>query len=312
MARLPHLIEVVPGLHILEGESDGRFPRSHSIVIRGATDVLIDAGCGLDRLAELTAVWRPDLLIVSHSHPDHCAGAWMLEDTRILSPVERSDAFWRLESQSVRFAGTEAASMWIRFVTEHMGIRDFDADGHFENRTVFDFGSISLECHHAPGHTEDHYIFFEPHHGLAITFDIDLTSFGPWYGHVESDIDAFLRSIQLVIDLEPKMLLSSHKGLVTDDIEGRLRRFAAVVDDRDRRILALLNRPKTISDLVDASPIYGGYPYAEIPLRYWEGQMIRKHLRRMERDDAIEVQGGQSQTTERSAEDAVPYSRKRL
>ena len=40
--------------------------------------------------------------------------------------------------------------------------------------------------------------------------------------------------------------------------------------------------------------------------------MIRKHLRRMERDDAIEVQGGRTRTTERSAEDAVRYSPKRL
>ncbi len=280
MPPTPHLTPVVPGLDILEGESEGRFPRSHSFVIRGSTDVLVDAGCGSNRLAELTTRWRPELLIVSHSHPDHCSSAWMLEGTRIISPEQRADSFWRFGPQSVRFAGP-AAQQWIRFVTDHMGIREFDADEHFEDGTRFDLGGISLVCHHAPGHAEDHYVLFEPHYGIAITFDIDLSGFGPWYGHEESDIDLFLDSIQMVIDLQPRILLSSHKGLITDDIEGRLRRFAAVVDDRDDRILALLDRPRTISELVDESPIYGGHPYPEMPLDYWEGQMIEKHLHRL-------------------------------
>jgi hypothetical protein len=30
--------------------------------------------------------------------------------------------------------------------------------------------------------------------------------------------------------------------------------------------------------MVDVAPIYGSYPYAEPLLRYWEGQMIEKHL----------------------------------
>jgi len=290
MPDLPHLTPVVPGLDILEGESDGRFPRSHSFVIRGSTDVLVDAGCGPNRLAELTAQWRPELLIVSHSHPDHCSGAWRLEGTRITSPAQRSDSFWRFEPQSVRFAGT-SAQQWIRFVKEHMGIREFDADAHFEDGTVFDFGTISLVSHHAPGHAEDHYVFFEPNHGIAITFDIDLSGFGPWYGHVESDIDLFLASIQMVVDLKPRMLLSSHKGLITHDIVDRLARFAAVVDKRDERILALLHRPRTVSELVEESPIYGGHPYPEMPLDYWEGQMIEKHVERLTRNGLVTEAG---------------------
>jgi len=288
----PRLIPVVPGLEILEGESDGRFPRSHSFVIRGSTNVLVDAGCGPSRLAALTAGWMPELLIVSHSHPDHCSDAWRLKDTQVMSPVERSSSFWRIEPQSVRFAGP-SARQWIRFVTEHLGIREFDADSHFEDGAVFDFGSISLECHHAPGHAEDHYVFFEPNRGIAITFDIDLSGFGPWYGHVESDIDLFLASIRMVVDLQPRMLLSSHKGLISDDIVGRLDRFAAVVDQRDERILALIQRPRTIAELVVESPIYGGHPYPEMPLDYWEGQMITKHLERLARNglavEAVDV-----------------------
>jgi glyoxylase-like metal-dependent hydrolase (beta-lactamase superfamily II) len=299
MIRHPKLSQVVPGLYMLEGQAGGRFPHSHCFVIDGDPAVLVDAGCGLDLLAELTRMWRPEMLILSHSHPDHCAGAWMLESTRILSPVQRSESFWRFAEQSLRFAGEEVAPLWVDFVAETMGIREVEADGHFENGTVFDLGTIRLECHHAPGHTEDHYVLFEPHHGIALTFDIDLTTFGPWYGHEESDIELFLSSIQRVIELEPRMVLSSHKGLVTDDIEGRLRRFAAVIEHREARLLELLEAPRSLHELVDLSPIYGGHPYAEKPLRYWEGQMISKHLERMARRGVVSAEHPNGDRTSR-------------
>jgi hypothetical protein len=110
----------------------------------------------------------------------------------------------------------------------------------------------------------------------VVSFDIDLSAFGPWYGHVESDIDRFLSSIAMVASLEPRMLLSSHKGVIVDDIAGRLRAFAAVVDSRDRCILELLDRPRTIVELIEASPIYGGRAYASGVLDDWEDRMNGK------------------------------------
>jgi glyoxylase-like metal-dependent hydrolase (beta-lactamase superfamily II) len=281
--RPTSLRQLVPGLFLLEAEKDGRFPYSHSFVVRGEVELLIDAGCGLERLRELRRVWRPDRLLISHSHPDHCAGAWLFPDAEIISPRERSDSFWRFGPQGIRFAGPDHAALWRAFVSDAMGIREFVATRHFGHGDLIDAGGITLECHHAPGHTDDHYVLFEPHRGIAFTFDIDLSSFGPWYGHVESDIDRFLSSIALVAALEPRMLLSSHKGVITEDIEGRLRAFAAVVESRDRCILELLGRPRRIVELIEASPIYGGRAYAPGVLDYWEGQMIAKHLERLER-----------------------------
>jgi glyoxylase-like metal-dependent hydrolase (beta-lactamase superfamily II) len=285
-----HLQQIVPGLELLESESAGRFPFSHSFVIRGEVDVLVDAGCGLQRLRSLTREWRPELVLISHSHPDHCSGAWLLQDAEILSPTQRSDIFWQFKAQSIRFAGEHCAPMWRSFVESTMGIREFSADRHFSGGESLDFGGITIECVHAPGHVDDHYVFFEPHHGIALTFDIDLSSFGPWYGHVESDIDLFLASIQQLIERRPKMILSSHKGLFTEDIRGHLERFASVVDQRDAQILELLDRPMTLSELADASPIYGGHVYAGVVLHYWESRMIEKHLERLERRGLVRLE----------------------
>jgi len=275
------LTPIVPGFDLLAAPHDGRFPHSHSFTVRGNIDVLIDTGCGVDRLRALRCQWKPDLVVVSHSHPDHCAGLWLFQDCEILSPVEHSEIFWRLGSQSVRLAGPDHAPAWLAYVSDTLGARDARATDHFEDGRVLDLGAVTLQCIHTPGHLDDHYVLFEPNHGIALTFDIDLTSFGPWYGHDESDIDSFLASIDRVIDLAPRVLVSSHKGIVTDDIPGRLRRYADIVRRRDERILALLDRPATIEELVDSSPIYGGHPFAPDLLRYWERNMITKHLVRL-------------------------------
>jgi glyoxylase-like metal-dependent hydrolase (beta-lactamase superfamily II) len=253
-------------------------------VVRGDSDVLIDVGCGIEHLRDLRRRWTPDLVVVSHAHPDHCAGLWLFDGSTILSPVERSDIFWRFDEQSVRLAGPDNAEYWKNYVTVNLGARETVADGHFEDGEVLDLGNIRLECVHTPGHTDDHYALFEPNHGVALTFDIDMTSFGPWYGHVESDLELFLESIRIIADLQPTKIVSSHKGIIADDIPRRLERYAGVIHERDARILALLDPPTTVVDLVERSPIHGGYPYAPGLLRYWEGNMITKHLERLAAD----------------------------
>lgn len=283
---------IIPGLSLIPGENNGRFPLSHAFMVRGEVDALIDAGCGRAVLRQLRRGWLPQVVVASHAHPDHCSGLWLFPDAAIISPVQYADIFWRYEPLSRRLVEPgELARLWCDYVREAMGIREVSADDHFDDGHVFDFGKIKLHALHAPGHLDDHYVFWEPQHGVALTFDIDLTSFGPWYGHRESDIDLFLDSIQKVIDLKPKILVSSHKGIITEDIAGRLRAYAAVFDRRDELLLELLHAPKSLAGLVDASPFYRGHPYAPEIMRYWEGNMIEKHLQRMEKKGRVEQSG---------------------
>jgi len=75
--------------------------------------------------------------------------------------------------------------------------------------------------------------------------------------------------------------VSSHKGIFAEDIPARLQRYLDVIPARDQMLRDLLPRVETLDDLIDLSPFYRGYPYAPEVMRYWEGQMIRKHLDRL-------------------------------
>lgn len=50
-------------------------------------------------------------------------------------------------------------------------------------------------------------------------------------------------------------------------------------DEREARIRELLAASYTVPEMVDLSPFYGGHPYAPKLMRYWEEQMIRKHVK---------------------------------
>ena len=134
---------------------------------------------------------------------------------------------------------------------------------------------------HAPGHTDDHYCFYLPNEKIMLTTDIDFTSFGPWYGNPESDIDIFIDSIERLRGYDIETVLSSHLGVIKNNIEEKFDQFLAVFEERDAKTLAFLSSPRSIEDFVEKALIYHSYPYGESILRFFEAQMDEKHVKRL-------------------------------
>jgi len=272
------------GITLVRGKNNGRFPFSHSVLVEKEEGeyVLIDTGCGIDILKELKGRYPITTLINSHTHPDHSAGDWVFssDSRRLFVPEEGIDTSGSVVKLSERLAEPgDLATYWQGFVKEAMGFNDYTATDTYNGDTRFTFDGITLLPIHTPGHTKDHYCLYEPTKKILFAFDYDLTGFGPWYGHRESDIGEFILSIDKLEALDIDVFVSGHKGIITDRIKERLGKYRSIFAKNEEKILALLETGvKTIGGLADASPIYGGFPYAEPLLRYWEGQMIEKHL----------------------------------
>ncbi len=279
---LHSLVEIIPGLYMLPGEEEGRFPYSHSFLIEGDIWALVDTGAGIGQLRRLRDALGStlDMVITSHSHPDHTAGNWLFDGLPLYAPQQSADSMGRLELLSKRFVDPgPLVPAWLQFTRRHTGFQDALPTHTFDDGHTFDLGgSVKLVVINTPGHTTDHTCFFEPTHGVLLSFDIDLTSFGPWYGHRESDIAQFKDSIRRMMELAPRIIVSSHKGIIRDNIQGHLSRFMAVFDQREANIKELLTAGYSVQEIVDLSPIYGGHPYMPNIMRYWEEQMIRKHV----------------------------------
>jgi glyoxylase-like metal-dependent hydrolase (beta-lactamase superfamily II) len=271
--------QIADKLYLVEGKNRGRYPFAFSLLIRDRVTALIDTGCGQEVLTEIETAYSPEMVIHTHAHPDHCAGAHKFSSRRLWGPIEGRESTGKLQSMAARFVVPELRSAWISYMHDVLRFKDFQTDNHFADGHHFDFGSTQMEALHLPGHTADHYGFYFPREKALFATDIDLTGFGPWYGNPESDKNQFIRSIERIQGYEVDSFISSHLGLIRDRIGNRLDRYGRAIGERDQKILAFLDAPRSMDDFVEAALIYQSYPYMAPVLRWFEANMIEQHLR---------------------------------
>ncbi|WXG47322.1 MAG: MBL fold metallo-hydrolase [Candidatus Atabeyarchaeum deiterrae] len=276
--------QIAPNIFLVHGKNNGRFPYSNSVLVAGNEGkfTLVDTGCGIDVLRTIKEKFNVNCIINSHTHPDHSAGNWLFRDSvsAIYVPREGYDTSGNIVALSERLAEPGfLAEYWRDFVAKVMDFRNCRPTDMYDEKKSFEFGTVALLPIHTPGHTLDHYCLYEPNQRILFSFDYDLSPFGPWYGHRESSIPLFKNSIEKLRKLDIRILVPGHGNVIETDIRDQLSAFSSKFDERDTRVLSLLEpKGKTIDQLVEMAPIYGKYPYAEPLLRYWEGKMIEKHL----------------------------------
>jgi glyoxylase-like metal-dependent hydrolase (beta-lactamase superfamily II) len=286
------LVEIAPTIFLVEGEKRGQFPFSHSILIRDEVTTLIDTGCGVDRLQRLREKYQLDLVINSHAHPDHISGNWLFSGLPLWVPRQSFNYCGRITEMSERFTGSKAlAQKWREYIRNATEFRDAPPTNSYEDGHRFRLGSVELQAIHCPGHTSDSYCLLAPRRNILFSFDIELSRFGPWYGHPDSDIAQFEASIRRVRDLKPQIIVSSHVGIIEDRIEERLQRYLDFFAQRDRRILEFLSHERRLEEMVEQPLIYHDFPYAPELLRLWHKNMLQKHLKRLERRGLVRRTG---------------------
>ena len=86
----------------------------------------------------------------------------------------------------------------------------------FADGDVFDLGGVTVRVLHLPGHTRGHSAFVIEPDGVAFVGDVDLSSFGPYYGDHWSDLEDFVASIAKVRELDAAHYVTfHHKGIVS-------------------------------------------------------------------------------------------------
>ena len=106
--------------------------------------------------------------------------------------------------------------------------------------------------------------------------------FGPWYGDVESSIDQTISSVEMLRQIPASIWLTSHEQGVFENQPGPLwQRYLDVIHDREAKLLALLEQPCRIQDIVNAWIVYRK---PREPLSFYtftEKALMTKHLERL-------------------------------
>lgn len=287
------MLEIVPvseTISMVQGRNRGRFPCANALLVRdGGVTALVDSGCGHAVIQALLDTHPIDFVICTHSHTDHTSGNCLLAGRPIWMPAGIGfETGGDATLLARRFIADETLhAQWMATTIAQTGFHDAPLTDAYEPYHVFEIGHTRLHTIPAPGHLADHTCIWEPESGVLLATDIDFSRFGPWYANPEGDIAAFEESIQLVRELMPDTVISSHKGVYRDDLDAEFEAFCAHFAARDTRILAALEAPHTLPALVDLALIYGRFPRAGDVLRYFEGEMVSKHLQRLEKRNRV-------------------------
>jgi len=284
-------VQITEKILFIEGEEKGRYPYSNSILIDDDVKALIDTGMGRNLAMGIAKEKKIDLIINSHGHEDHVANNHLFKDAKICShkldaPIIRSV---RKLKKLYDASESEATKFIDLLLEEHFKLRDARIDLEFEDGHVFDLGSKKLKVIHTPGHSSGHCCFSVPKEKLVFLADVDLSSFGPWYGCLDCDIDQFIESIKRVRSLQFEVAVTSHKGVIRGrkTLEERLTDYMNKIFVREENLLDFLSEERSIEEIVDKAIIYGRFPQPKAVFRLFEKTMIEKHLERLVRKNFV-------------------------
>jgi glyoxylase-like metal-dependent hydrolase (beta-lactamase superfamily II) len=242
------------------GEARGKYPQGNSLFVRGREEALvIDPSLGL--LPRRGALPRVDRVVNSHCHEDHVAGNHLFPDVP-----------WHVHEADLpglqSFAGflaifgyddADVAAGWAQALRERFHYQERADAVPFRDGDVFELGGgVRVRVIHTPGHTRGHCALLVEPDSVLYLGDIDLSSFGPYYGDAWSDLEDFERSLVLVRRIEARHYATFHHIGVVDrpTFLERLDRYASVIDDRERRLLAFLAEPRTLEQVAEHRFVY--------------------------------------------------------
>ncbi len=286
------MVKITEHIYFIEAPNRGRFPYCHCLLIDDDRRVLMDTSCGDDNLQELLKL-PIDIIVNTHFHEDHILNNYRFPNSEVWIHTLDAPGIRTLPSflDYYGFSKFEGDAFGQEFIT---GIDMHASPVHRElaDREVLDFGRTRMEVIHTPGHTPGHCAFYEEKNGLLLVGDIDLSSFGPWYGHRCSDIDDFISSIRLCAEIDPKIVISSHKGIITDNIPGRLKAYEEVIYRKEAKIIKALEVPSTVEELAVQQIFYGNNKQLNDFFLWFEKMAVAQHLKRLvKHNQAAQTEG---------------------
>jgi len=265
----------------IPGINKGKFPSCNSLYIDDEVRAIVDPASEKQHLENLAADNAVDVLINSHYHEDHFKYNYLFSKSAFY--VHKADApcFVSIENlmQASGIAGSQEKKNWQSILVGIYNYRERKPDRELADGEILDFGKTRLEVIHTPGHTPGHISLYCEGQGILFTGDLDMTSFGPWYGDAVSDIGQTIASVERLMTIPARTVITSHQmGVLTQDFKTLARDYLGVIQKREDKITDFLQSPRTFDEIAAQWFIYKKPRQPEALYRLLERGMVAKHL----------------------------------
>lgn len=271
----------------LVGADASRYPSGTSLLVAGSrARVLVDPS--LDVLRAGGPPVEVDHVVLSHVHEDHIAGLSTVPQAEVWVHPEDRQGLESLDGLMDMYgmAPGPHRDHWRDTVTGEFGYTSRPDAQAFTEGDVLDLGGVTISMVHLPGHTRGHCaVIITEDHGPCVAYvgDIDLSSFGPYYGDAWSSLADFELSLDRVATLEAQWYATfHHKGMVQglESFAAEIARYREVIDRRDLRLREAITEPRDLDSLVAERFVYR--PGVELDfVDSVERRTISQHLDRL-------------------------------
>ncbi len=214
------------GVHRLPLPSDTLPPFDHTnsyLIESRGVGVLVDAGSeegealeGLERTLQ-AKVNLFKALLLTHTHPDHCAGAKRVQDhfdvPIYVHPLERP-----------------------RFEEKYEPTGEIIS---LQDERVLTVGGKEVRALHTPGHSPGHLSFYLPDTRTILAGDVVANRGSTWVGLPEGDVSDYLATLERLQDLGADLIGPGHGEVITNPQE-RLQQSKAHRLEREQQVLDTL------------------------------------------------------------------------
>jgi len=217
--------EIIKGVYLIGGPGITSADDAAVYLLDFSGDlVLIDAGAGrsssqIVRNIEMLGLSPANIshLILTHCHIDHIGSAPFFKKqygTKIL--IHELDAGAVESGDSLK-----TAANWYGTTFPPMAV-DQKLKGRQE---TLKFGQEELHCLHTPGHTPGSISLYLDREGKRVLFGQDIH--GPFHAAFGSDIKAWRKSMQILLDLDADILCEGHFGIFQpkQKVRGYIERY---------------------------------------------------------------------------------------
>jgi len=280
-------------IRFLPGDNRGRYPFCHSLYIEGA-GILIDPASNRERLIRLRAEEEVKMVWLSHWHEDHFMHLDLFDDLPLWMSARDAPPLADLEVL-LKWYGLdeEEKKLWEPLLREQFHFRPRWPARCLQDGETLHLDNLSVDVIATPGHTPGHLAFFFREPSILFTGDYDLTRFGPWYGDLFSDIDATRASIGCLREIPTHIVLTGHETGFFEDPPAELwRQYGSVITEREKKLLVLLDRPRTLEEIVNSWIIYGRPREPKAFFAFGERVHMIKHLEHLQKRGVVLSENG--------------------